>query len=114
MSVFQLSAQHGPGQCKKTYGYILQSSKILCNPRLMQSSHSGTRVLNQSTLALRRLRVAKGLSKVKLAELTGISTTHMTQIELGQRSASPEALARLALALGCEPEDLMSEELIGQ
>lgn len=72
------------------------------------------RPLIQNTLALRRRRIAAGLSKLKLAELAEISTTHMTAVELGQKSASPEVLVRLAQALKCEPEALMSEELIGQ
>lgn len=81
----------------------------------MHTSHPpGGRSLNQNPLALRRKRVAAGLSKKKLAEMAEISPTHMSQIELGQRSVSEEALLRLAEALGCETEELMAEELIGQ
>lgn len=72
------------------------------------------RSLNQNPHALRRRRVAAGLSKLALARLAEISTTHMTAVELGQKSASAEVLGRLAQALDCQPEALMSEELISR
>ncbi|WP_214327889.1 helix-turn-helix domain-containing protein [Nonomuraea sediminis] len=74
----------------------------------------GERALNQDPNALRGRRIAAGLSKVALAEKAQISTTHMTQVELGQKSASPAVLVRLAKALGCDPEDLMARELIAK
>lgn len=81
----------------------------------MRTSHSSRgRPLIQNYTALRRERVAAGLSQLKLAELAEISRAHMSAVELGQKSASPEVLARLAHALGCKPIDLMAEELVGQ
>lgn len=50
---------------------------------------------------LRRLRVAKGLSQVRLAADAGVDKTFVGQIEREERSVSVDILERLAKALGC-------------
>lgn len=58
---------------------------------------------------IRDLRKAKHVTIEELAELTGISTSHISRIESGQRGLSLENVIRLARALGAEPEDISDE-----
>ena len=66
--------------------------------------------LNQDPARVRRLRIRAGLSLTALAEAAGTSKGHLSEIESRSRSASPQMLAKLALALGCEISDLMPAE----
>lgn len=68
------------------------------------------RPLNQDPAKVRRRRVAAGLSLTALSERMGRSVGHLSEIEGGTRSASPELLAELAAALGREITDLMPDE----
>jgi transcriptional regulator with XRE-family HTH domain len=49
--------------------------------------------------ALRVIRERSGLSVSALSRLSGISQPHLSNIELGKRHASPDAITRLAQAL---------------
>lgn len=66
--------------------------------------------LTQHPRRLRRKRIAAGLSAAELGKLTGYSKQHVSGLELGSHSASPECLLALARALGCEITDLMPAE----
>lgn len=50
--------------------------------------------------ALRTARLAKGLTRTELADLTDLTQASISRYELGERTPSPETLARLASALG--------------
>ena len=65
----------------------------------------------------RRRRIA-GLTLGRLAQLSGVSVTHLSQIETGgteasPRQPSPESAARIAAALSCSIEDLMLPVKVG-
>lgn len=47
------------------------------------------------------LRKKKGLSQVRLAELSGIDSGHIARIELGKYSTGIDILARIGKALNC-------------
>ena len=46
------------------------------------------------------IRKEKGISQVKLAELSGVGAGHIARIELGKFSAGIDTLSKLAIALG--------------
>ncbi len=56
---------------------------------------------------IRKTRKAHGLSQEQLAELVGISTTHMSHIETGNTKLSLPVLVSLAEALEVSTDDLL-------
>ncbi len=52
------------------------------------------------------LRISRGYSLMKLAELTDISTTFMGEIEKGRKYPSASTLQKLSEALGVRPYQL--------
>ena len=50
------------------------------------------------------------MSLTQLAAVTSVSTGHLSELERGTRNPSPELLAAIARALGCEATDLMPDE----
>ena len=56
---------------------------------------------------IRKTRKAHGLSQEQLAELVGISTTHMSHIETGNTKLSLPVLVSLAEALELSTDDLL-------
>lgn len=59
---------------------------------------------------IRKFRKAHGLSQEELAEKIGISTTHMSHIETGNTKLSLPVLVDLAMVLGVQTDDLLSDE----
>lgn len=51
-------------------------------------------------------RVAQGLTNGALADLTGISAGHLSNLERGARCGSDEVLYPIACALGLDPIEL--------
>ena len=60
---------------------------------------------------VRRIRLKRGLTQEKLAELSGLHTNYIGGIERGERNVSVVNIARLALALTCRMADLFSKVL---
>ncbi|MCI6549138.1 MAG: helix-turn-helix domain-containing protein [Coriobacteriaceae bacterium] len=58
---------------------------------------------------VRRYRKACGLSQERLAELVGISVTHMSHIETGNTKLSLPVFARIADALSVSTDALLHE-----
>ena len=56
---------------------------------------------------LRRSRHAKGLSQEALAHEIDMDRTYISSLERGQYSASIDTVAKLARALGVEPDELL-------
>lgn len=66
--------------------------------------------LNQDPAKLRIKRIAAGLQQQELALRANCSKGHMSEIEKGRRSASPELLGRFAEILGCPIVDLINTD----
>jgi transcriptional regulator with XRE-family HTH domain len=58
---------------------------------------------------LRHLRLQRGLSQERLAELANLSINAISSFERGLRFPRPKSLDALARALGAEPGDFMVE-----
>jgi transcriptional regulator with XRE-family HTH domain len=56
------------------------------------------------------LRVERGWSQEKLAEVAGLGRHTIYRTELGTHAASIDAIALIACALGVLPRDLFPEE----
>ena len=83
----------------------------------MDDTASGSdrpRPRNQDPVKLRNRRILAGLSLTTVAQRTGKSKGHMSEIESLKRfkSASPELLADLAGIYGCTIADLVSDEIL--
>jgi len=63
---------------------------------------------------IRRFRRAQGLSQERLAEMIGISVTHMSHIETGNTKLSLPVLVNLASALHTGTDELLFEAPEGQ
>ena len=61
--------------------------------------------------SIQTLRIRRGLSQAKLAELADISTTYMSNIETGVKQVSLETLFRIAKCLGVTVSNLLGEEI---
>ena len=59
-------------------------------------------------LNVRRLRQAKGLTQEQLAFEAKIDLTYVGGIERGRRNPSLLVIARIALALGADPAELVT------
>lgn len=59
---------------------------------------------------LKELRKARGLTQTQLAELTGISQSHIALMESSQRGLRFEYIEVLAKALGVKPYELLPLE----
>lgn len=58
---------------------------------------------------IRKIRKAKGYSQEQLAEMTGISVTHMSHIETGNTKLSIEVFYNIVNALECSSDELLFE-----
>jgi len=56
--------------------------------------------------AVRRARESAGLSRRDLAELVGITRSHVNNVERGDSAVAPDALTRIAKALRTTPAAL--------
>lgn len=59
---------------------------------------------------LKSLREKRGITTNKLANLAGISQSHLREIELGQRNPTVETLSYFCEALGVSLEEFFREE----
>ena len=75
-------------------------------------NYIGGEILNYYDIGqrIRRLRKAQGFSQEQLAELIGISTTHMSHIETGNTKLSLPVLVSLAVALHASTDELLFSE----
>jgi transcriptional regulator with XRE-family HTH domain len=58
---------------------------------------------------LRRVRVAKGLSQERLAELAGLHRTYVGSVERGECNVSIDNMDKLAVALGVTVKSLLEQ-----
>lgn len=63
---------------------------------------------------VRRYREEKGLSASKLADITGVSVSHINNIESASSHASADVLVRIASALDVPLDLLLCDSLTGE
>lgn len=63
---------------------------------------------SQASTRIEEMRKAKGMTLEQLAEQSGFSAPYVWQMAHGVRNVSLKNLTRLAAALDCRPEDLLS------
>lgn len=63
---------------------------------------------------IRKIRKAQNISQERLAEVIGISVTHMSHIETGNTKLSLQVLVDLAAALEVSTDDLLFEKSIAE
>lgn len=56
---------------------------------------------------IRTIRLSRGITQEKLAELADLSPQHMNRIEKASRNTSVEAIYRIAEALEVAPDELL-------
>lgn len=61
---------------------------------------------------LKHYRTKAGLSQMKLAELTGVSRTYISEVEIGASRLTLKMAERMAPHLHCEPHDLLGMDAI--
>lgn len=59
---------------------------------------------------IRRKRIGLGHGMNRFAALVGISGAALSRIENGQRNPRPETLKKITDALGCQIEEVITEE----
>lgn len=57
--------------------------------------------------AMKRHRLAQGISQESLAELTGLHRTYIGSVERGERNICIDNMERIAVALGVELTELL-------
>ena len=65
------------------------------------------RIKKQLGKAVRAHRLQAGISQEKLAELTGLHRTYISDIECGTRNVAIINIVRVAEALATQPSDLV-------
>lgn len=58
---------------------------------------------------LKNIRIAKEISVYKLAQLSGVSETHIRDLERGDRNPSLDTISKLASAMGLSLPELLNE-----
>ncbi len=58
---------------------------------------------------LKEVRKAKDISVYKLSQLSGVSETHIRDLERGDKNPSLDTLTRIAAPLGLSLSDLLNE-----
>lgn len=61
-------------------------------------------------LRVKELRLEKGLSQEKLANLAGVDRTYMTQVENGKRNISIENIRKVCIALNVSLSDFFASQ----
>ncbi len=58
---------------------------------------------------IQKIRRAKGLTQQQLAEMVGISTNYLSDVERGKSSARIDKLVAIINALGCSADDVFAD-----
>ena len=59
---------------------------------------------------IRDVRLSKGMSQEKLAELSDLHRTYISSVERGERNVTIDSMERLAKALGVDLRDLLADD----
>lgn len=66
-------------------------------------------ILDRYGKAVRKIRIAQGISQEELADLCGLHRTYISDVELGKRNLSLGNIERIACALKCSLPDFFKE-----
>ena len=58
---------------------------------------------------LKKIRTSKGYSVYKLSQISGVSETHIRDLERGDRNPSLDTIDRIAKTLGISLSELLNE-----
>lgn len=58
---------------------------------------------------LKEIRKAKEISVYKLSQLSGVSETHIRDLERGDRNPSLDTISKIAVAMGLSLPELLNE-----
>lgn len=83
----------------------------ICHSHIEGPPGRGYLLAMSLSLRIRELRQERGWTVAHLAELVGVSTPHMSQVERGIKNLNNHLLVRTAEALGVEPDDLIAGEM---
>lgn len=61
-------------------------------------------------LRIRQIRQKRKLTIAQLAEMVGVSTPHMSEVERGKKNLNNHLMVRIAQSLGVRPDDLISSD----
>lgn len=64
------------------------------------------------TLNLKKIRISKNLTQVQLSKISGISQSHISDIESCSKSPTLETIEKLANALQVNPYELQEIKII--
>ena len=64
-----------------------------------------------NAVMLRKRRIRTGIPARIFAAEVGLTAKHYRNIETAQKQPSPEALARIANRIGCEPDELLVRQV---
>lgn len=73
----------------------------------MEARRSGRKARQIFAGNVRKLRLERGLSQEKLAEMTDLHRTYVGSVERGERNISIDNMERLALALGAKLAEMV-------
>ncbi len=79
---------------------------IVCRYKVCKFSYLCMNIKQKFGQKIRELRLKKGFSQEKLAELSHLHRTYISSLELGKRNVSIENIEKLANALNCEISSL--------
>ncbi|MCC7006179.1 MAG: helix-turn-helix transcriptional regulator [Ottowia sp.] len=60
---------------------------------------------------IREIRVSKGISQERLAELCNLHRTYVSSVERGKRNITVDNMERLAIALGVDLRELLNPDV---
>jgi len=75
----------------------------------MKSSHKQNTARKRFGVNLRLARIALGLSQEELAERSGLHRNYVGCVERNEKNISIDAMERLAIVLGLDVVDLLTE-----
>jgi transcriptional regulator with XRE-family HTH domain len=59
---------------------------------------------------IKDIRISKGFSQEKLAELSNLHRTYISSVERGERNITVDNMERLAVALGVDIRELLNPD----
>lgn len=81
---------------------------IIPYSRIESSAHVSYAFGMELNIHIRTIRKRRGHTIAELAEMVGVSTPHMSEVERGVKNLNNHLLLRIAAALNVDPDELIS------